>query len=83
MHFPETNVAEFSVLMVTTSASRTRAIGRALRDKPRADLWLLIDWKELTPETFLHEPVTYDCTGEAGPLVNIPAASSDKEEAAK
>jgi len=68
-HFPETTVSRFSVLVVTNSAYRCKAIGEALRKKPNPEAWLLINQKELTVDSFLHSSIVYDTRGELGPLV--------------
>lgn len=80
VHFPATNVDRFAVLMVTTNRYRCEAIAAAVAKEPGAALWLFINQQELTAESFLHAPITYDCRGVAGPLVaptaNPPAASA-------
>ena len=68
-HFPETTLDVFSVLFVTTNAYRCKTTAEKLRARPRPDLWLCIDQHELTPEAFLHEPITLNCQGERAPLV--------------
>ena len=74
-HFPEATLQRFTVLVVTTDAQQRNAIAREvgkLKDF-HPDLWLFVDQNELTPETFLHEPITYNCDLEAGPLIKKPA----------
>jgi len=68
-HFPAATLGRFSVLMVTTSAHRCRAIGEALRKRPRPEAWLLINQRDLSAESFLHSPIVYDTQAVAGPLV--------------
>lgn len=68
-HFPAATVPTFRVLMLTTSAYRVRAIAREVSERPRPDLWLFIDQRELTPESFLFQPITFDSQGQPGPLV--------------
>lgn len=68
-HFPDTNVPAFSVLVVTTSDYRCQAIGKELTKLPRPDLWLMVNEKQLTPQSLLHGDVTINFQGEAGPLV--------------
>lgn len=74
-HFPATTLGRFSILMITTSAHRCRAIGEALRKRPHPEAWLLINQRELTVESFLHSPIVYDTQAIAGPLVKPAAAS--------
>lgn len=74
-HFPETTIGRFSILMVTNSAHRCRAIAEALRKRPHPEAWLLINQKELTAESILHSPIVYDTQAVTGPLVK-PAALS-------
>lgn len=68
-HFPDTNLDQFSILVVTTSTQRCRAIGQALRKKPHADAWLLIDQSQLSTESFLHGDIVHKTNGETGPLI--------------
>lgn len=68
-HFPQTNVAKFSVLVVTSSNYRCTAIGDELKSRDRGDLWLLINQQELTAESFLHGDIVYNHKGESGPLI--------------
>ena len=68
-HFPTTTLSRFSVLVVTNSAYRCKAIGEALRKKPHPEAWLLINQKDLTAESFLYSSIVYDTQAVAGPLV--------------
>ncbi len=63
-HFPETNVAEFSVLMIVPTKNRVEILRRALRSSPGANLWRFVVKADLTPEKFLHEPIFHRCDGE-------------------
>ena len=76
--------------MVTTNAYRCRATAAELREgKPRPQLWLFMNQQELTPKSFLFDPITYDHQGNAGPLLRLPekkrayngdaAASADQQ----
>ena len=38
----------------------------------RPDLWLFASEKEIAPESFLFDSITYNHLGEAGPLVRLP-----------
>lgn len=76
-HFPATTLGRFSILLVTNSAHRCRAIGEALRKRPHLEAWLLINQKELTAESFLHSPIVYDTQAVTGPLVKPAAPSGD------
>lgn len=71
-HFPETTLPAFSVLFITTHPHRRDAAAKAISKMKGADLWLFISQTDLKPEAFLFEPITYNCKGEAGPLVNPP-----------
>jgi hypothetical protein len=75
-HFPDTTLSRFSVLVVTNSSYRCRAIGEALRKRPNPEAWLLINQKELTVDSFLHSPIVYDTQAVLGPLVK-PATPTD------
>ncbi len=68
-HFSDTNVARFSVLVVTNSNYRCTAIGDELRTRDRGDLWLLINQQELTAQSFLGGNIVHDHKGETGPLI--------------
>lgn len=76
-HFPETTLGRFSVLVVTNSAYRCKAIGEALQKRPHPEAWLLINQKELTVGSFLHSPIVYDTQAVPGPLVK-PAIPVDE-----
>jgi hypothetical protein len=68
-HFPQTTLDRFSVLFVTTTKYRRDATAKAIAKRPRPDLWLFVDQRDVTPETFLFEPITWNHLGQAGPLV--------------
>ena len=68
-HFPATTLDSFSILVVTTSTQRCRAIGQALQKKPNPEAWLFIDQHQLTAESFLHGNIVLDSNGESGPLI--------------
>lgn len=73
-HFPATTLSRFTVLLVTTDAKQRNAIAKAVSTHTNEEpgLWLFVDRQELMPATFLHEPITYNCQLEAGPLVTHP-----------
>ena len=73
-HFPETTLDVFGVLCVTTSAYRCQATAKHIAKRPRPDLWLFVDQQELTPESFLHGPITLNHKLERAPLVKLSAA---------
>ncbi len=77
-HFPEATLDRFSVLCITTDHRRRDALAKAVskRTDHEPDLWLFIDQTEITPETFLHGRITYNCAGEPGALVKKTAASA-------
>ena len=60
---------DVSILFVTTTARRRDRIAREIADKQGAHQWLFIAQDELTAESFLFEPITYNIKGEAGPLL--------------
>jgi hypothetical protein len=68
-HFPQATVDSFSVLAITPTARRRDALRKALRGKAGADLWKFASQTDLTPETFLHNPVFFPCEGDPVPLV--------------
>lgn len=77
-HFPETTVDRFTVLLVTTDAFQRDQIAKAVAKHSEycPDLWLFINGRELTPESFLHAPITYNCRLEPAPLVKPSTAPS-------
>lgn len=75
-HFPETTLDTFGVLCVTTNAYRCEQIAKQISKRPRPDLWLLIEEKELTADSFLSEPITLNHKLERAPLVKLPAGQS-------
>lgn len=72
IHFPETTLDDFSVLMITTNGYRCRATAKAVSRCPGAERWLFVDRREITPESFLHGPIVLDCQSHTGPLVKTP-----------
>lgn len=77
-HFPETNLDQFSVLVVTTSTQRCRAIGQALKKKPNPEAWLLVDQNQLSADSFLHGDIVHKTDGKTGPLIK-PASESESD----
>jgi hypothetical protein len=75
-HFPETTMETFGVLCVTTNAYRCHATAKQVAKRPRPDLWLFVDQKELTPESFLHGAITLNHKLERAPLVKLPTSSA-------
>ncbi len=74
-HFPETTLDTFGVLCITTNAYRCEQTAKQIEKRPRPDLWLFINEKELTPETFLHGAITLNHKLETAPLVKLPASA--------
>jgi hypothetical protein len=68
-HFPATNVQTFTVLCIAPNARRREALRKAFGGKVGSQLWRFASVDELTPETFLHEPIWYPVSGEPMPLV--------------
>ncbi len=68
-HFPETTFDNFKVLFITPISYRSKTTAEKIKAKPRPDLWLCIDQHELTPESFLHEPIAVNHKGERVSIV--------------
>jgi len=68
-HFPEATIDPFGVLTIVPTARRRDALKKAVRGKHGADLWKFASQTDLTPETFLFEPVFHPCEGDPVPLV--------------
>lgn len=68
-HFPQTNLDAFTVIMIAPSPKRRDALRYAIKDKPGANLWRFASATDVTPETFLFEPIFYPVDSEAVPLV--------------
>lgn len=79
-HFPEATVPLFTVLLIAPTARRRDALRKAFREKPGKDLWKFAAATDLTPETFLHEPIFYPCEGEPMPLVKPDALRDNDQE---
>jgi hypothetical protein len=62
-HFPTVNVEKFTVLFVTPSPKRRDALRTAFNSKPAAWLYRFVSQTELTPESFLTEPIWHLCAG--------------------
>lgn len=68
-HFPQATVPAFNVLLIAPTSRRRDALRKAFRGKPAIDLWKFAAATDLTPDSFLHEPVFYPCEGDPTPLV--------------
>jgi hypothetical protein len=75
-HFPATTLDTFGVLCITTNAYRCEQLAKQIATRPRPDLWLFIDRRELSAESFLSGPITWNHQLERGPLVKLPAGPS-------
>lgn len=80
-HFPATTLNRFTVVMVAPSKKRRDALRRAFHGKSGADFWRFASLTELTPKTFLHEPVWYHTdSAEPQELVKTTAPATDQYE---
>ena len=68
-HFPQATLPGFTVLMIAPTARRRDALKRAIKEKPGADLWKFAAQPDITPASFLHEPIFHPCEGDPVPLV--------------
>lgn len=68
-HFPIANVEKFTVLVIAPTVKRRDALMRAFASKPAAWFYKFAVQADLTPETFLTQPVWYPCQGEPAALV--------------
>ena len=68
-HFLLANVDKFTVLVVAPSVNRRDALAKAFSTKPAAWLYKFCSLTELSPETFLTEPIWHPCSGDAAALV--------------
>ena len=59
----------FSVLFITTSAYRCNQLAKELRKRESPELWLMVDHHDLTPESFLYEPIILKSDGQRASLV--------------
>ncbi len=78
-HFPDSNLDDFTVLMITPSPKRRDNLRKAIHEKPESKLWWFAATTELTAESFLNGSVWYPCDGEPRSLIKkpTPAAVSD------
>ena len=75
MHFPQTNLDNFSVLFLTPTRYRCVQLGKELQRHESPELWRMIDQHELTPESFLHAPILYQPDGSRVSLIRPPVVS--------
>ena len=69
-HFPNATVERLIVLSISPTPNRRDALLRAFSKKEGSHFWRFASQTELTPETFLFEPVWHRCDAdEPGPLV--------------
>lgn len=79
--FPQTTINRFTVVMVTPNEKRRDALRRAFHGKSGADFWRFASLTELSPETFLHEPVWYRTDSDTPQsLVKIGEPSTDESK---
>ena len=62
-------VPGFSVILIAPIYRRRDALRKAIKEKHGADLWRFAAQPDLTPESFLHDPVFFPCEGDPVPLV--------------
>ena len=80
--FPTTTLNRFSVLMVTPNEKRRDALRRAFEGKPALEFWRFSSLTDMTPETFLHEPIWYR-TGSDDPEPLVKRTVSIDESASR
>jgi hypothetical protein len=68
-HFPGANADGLTVLMLAPTERRRDALRAAVAKKPGAELWRFAALPQVTPQTFLSDPVWYPCAGDPKPLV--------------
>lgn len=68
-HFPHANVPGFTVLLVAPTPKRRDALKTAIKEKPGSHLWRFASATDLTPGSFLYEPIFHACDGTVSPLV--------------
>lgn len=68
-HFPQTTLETFTVLLIAPSPKRRDALRVAFGDKPGSSLWRFASATDVTPESFLFNPIFYGTTGDPQPLV--------------
>ncbi len=71
-HFPMATFDDFSVLVLTSHEGRRNRLARKIADEPGASRWMFCTSEDLSPETFLYEPIFVDCTGETRSIVKRP-----------
>jgi hypothetical protein len=80
-HFPQTTLNSFTVLLITPTPRRRDGLRKAIREKGGANLWKFASQTDITPDTFLFDPIFYPCEGDPVPLVKAssPPASEHKQ----
>jgi hypothetical protein len=69
--FPHVTKHPFGVLAIAPTRGYRDQMRKAMVDKPGRELWLFAAEQDLTPETFLFEPVWYACNSKTPiPLIN-------------
>lgn len=68
-HFPQANVAGFTVLLIAPNERRRDALRKAFGDKPAAHVWKFASVTDLSVESFLFQPVFYPVNGDPAPIV--------------
>lgn len=71
-HFPQAR--DFRVLAVCPHAGWRDAMRREMKGKAGQEFWLFCSVTDVTPDTFLHEPIFY--TTDKGPLPFVPAPAA-------
>lgn len=76
-HFPNFDLVDFRVLVVTTNRWRRNQMARLMRDHAGWERWRFTTWNEFLPENILHEEIMIDCDRKPACLVKRPPPTID------
>ena len=70
-HFPASTLDGFTVILVAPNTGRRDLLRRAIKGKPKSEIWRFVSATDLSPETFLTTPVFYSIDAGPVPLVSL------------
>ena len=71
-HFPNYQLSDFRVVVVTTNRWRRNQMARLMKDHKGWERWRFCTWEDFKPENILHEEFMIDCTRQPSSLMKPP-----------
>jgi len=71
-HFPQYELSDFRVLVITTNRWRRNQMSRLMRDHTGSERWRFATWDDFQPKHILHEKFMLDCHRKPTYLIKPP-----------